>query len=237
MDRRPTFRPFLLSFAFASALGFVGICPVVPQNPRKDSHTPSITTLEVHNSPVPTHVLVQSPSDTRTDLQIICLFASTPANTLHGSLVETDQKLKGLLVSIRNPSRFRGELGETLLLVPPPDSLAAKSLLMIGLGDSESYTPQRMELVGSIVYSESSRLGIQHPFFAPTVIDGGVSKFSAGDTAEQFYAGFLRGARTHKFLADRGASRRAVIEDLTYLAGPAHATDTQHGLERAVAAQ
>src|ERR1700679_4322661 len=76
------------------------------------------------NAPIPIQVLAQSPADTKTDLQVICLFRSSPLNTLHGSLVETNEKLKGLLDRIRKPDLFRGELGETLLLAPPKDSFS-----------------------------------------------------------------------------------------------------------------
>src|ERR1700690_4085852 len=98
--------------------------------------------------PVPIDVVAQSPADTKTELQAICLFRSSPLNTLHGSLVEIDEKLKGLLDRIRKPELFRGELGETLLLAPPANSMGARKLLLIGLGDSQTFSPQRMQLVG-----------------------------------------------------------------------------------------
>jgi hypothetical protein len=188
----------------------------------------------VSKAPIPTRVLVQSPAETDTELQIICLFASAPENTLHGSLVEINEKLKGLLDKIRKAELFRGELGETILIAPQAAGLAARKLLIIGLGDSQSFTPQRMEFVGSIVYRESSRLGIAHPFFAPTILDGGVTKFGTAQVAESFYSGFLRAARTEKILKDSGASPGYVIQDLTFLAGATHAADTQHALEGAV---
>jgi hypothetical protein len=190
--------------------------------------------FSVSNAPIATRVLVQSPAETDTELQVICLFASAPENTLHGSLVEINEKLKGLLDNIRKPTLFRGEFGETLTFVPPAGTLAAKRMLIVGLGDSKGFTSQRMELVGSIVYRESSRLGVAHPFFAPTILDGGVTSFGTGDVAEHFYAGFLRGARTKKILEESGASGGPVIQELTFLAGPTHAADTQRALERAV---
>jgi Cytosol aminopeptidase family, N-terminal domain len=193
------------------------------------------TTLQVANAPVPTRILVQSPAETDTELQIICLFESAPENTLHGSLVEANEKMKGLLDKIRKPALFRGDLGETIVVVPPAGSLAAKKLLIIGLGDSQNFTLQRMEFVGSIVYRESNRLGVAHPSFAPTILDGGVTKFNTGEVAERFYAGFLRALRTHTLLRNEGASTAPALQDLTFLAGPAHAADTQQGLERAIA--
>ncbi len=194
------------------------------------------TEIQISNALIPTRVLVQSPSETDTDLQIICLFESVPENTLHGSLIETNEKLKGLLDKIRSSTLFRGELGETVLIVPPAGNLAARNLLIIGLGDSQTFTPQRLELVGSIAYTESTRLRVAHPFFAPTVLDGGVSKYATGQQSEEFISGFLRAARTEKLLQEAGADKRPIIQDLTYLAGPTHAADTQKGIERALAA-
>jgi hypothetical protein len=111
--------------------------------------------IDIKGAPIPIQVLAQSPAETTTDLQVVCLFRSSPVNTLHGSLTETNEKLSGLLERIRKPELFRGELGETLLLTPPKDRLGAKMLLIIGLGDSQSFSPQRMQLVGEIVYHTS----------------------------------------------------------------------------------
>jgi len=185
---------------------------------------------------IPIQVLAQSPADTKTDLQAICLFRSSPLNALHGSLVETNEKLKGLLDRIRKPELFRGELGETLLLAPPEGSFGAKKLLLIGLGDSQTFSPQRMQLVGEILYWEANRLGVAHPFFAPTILDGGVGKFTTGEVAEQAILGFLRAAATDQALRDANASAGRSVTDLTYLAGSKNVGNTREGIEKAIAA-
>jgi hypothetical protein len=182
---------------------------------------------------IPIQVLVQSPAETSTELQIICLFRSDQSNTLHGSLVELNDKLKGLLDQIWKPELFRGELGETLLLTPPAGALGAKRLLIVGLGDSASFTPERMEYVGAIVYREAVRLDVAQPYFAPTILDGGVTKFSTGEVADNFMSGFQRAARTQKILQDAGAGRQSV-QSLIFLAGAAHVTDTLGGIKSAI---
>jgi hypothetical protein len=189
------------------------------------------------NGKIALRVLVESPAETSTELQIICLFRSDPSNTLHGSLAEIDHKLKGLLDRIRQPNLFAGELGETVLILPPPGTVAARRLLIIGLGDSATFTPVRMEFVGAIVYRETVRLGIGQPYFAPTILDGGVTKFSTGEVAEQFVSGFRRAAQTNRILRDAGAGQPDAIESLTYLAGALHATTTLEGIEKAVASE
>jgi hypothetical protein len=187
-------------------------------------------------TPIPVQVLAQSPADTNTDLQVICLFRSSPVNTLHGSLVEMNEKLKGLLDRVRNPNLFRGELGETLLLAPPKGSLGARKLLIIGLGDSQTFAPERMQFVGEILYTEANRLNVAHPFFAPTILDGGVSKFATGQISEQVTLGFLRAAAIDKVLKDGNASARPGLAALTFLAGAQHANDTREGIEKAISA-
>jgi Cytosol aminopeptidase family, N-terminal domain len=200
--------------------------------------TPSVAAgqvLHVQRSGFPVAVLVQGPADTKTELQIICLFHSDPSNTLHGSLTEMNQKLQGLLDHVRTPSLFAGELGETLLIVPKRETIPARRLLIIGLGDSRSFTPARMNLIGTIAFNESNRLGIKHPFFAPTVLDGGVSGFNTGEVAEQFMRGFLRARTLEIQLHTLGEAPPTNVERLTFLAGAAHATDTQAGLAKAFA--
>ena len=223
------------------ALFTMTFIPQLLGNPQAQAQTPGgaslskTATLQIRSSSITTRVLLQSPAGTDTELQIICLFESTPENTLHGSLAEVNEKLQGLLDQIRNRTLFRGEVGEALLIAPSTGSLPAKNLLIIGLGDSQTFTPQRMELVGSIAYRESSLLGVVHPYFAPTVLDGGVAKYTTGEISENFMTGFLRAARTEKILQGVGASRGKLVQDLTYLAGPAHATDTKQGIQRAIA--
>jgi hypothetical protein len=190
--------------------------------------------IDVANGPIPMQILVQSPAETMTDLQVICLFRSSPVNTLRGSLSEMNEKLKGLLDRVRKPELFRGELGETLLIAPPKNSLSAKKLLVIGLGDSQTFSPQRMQLVGEIVYREASNLGVAHPFFAPTILDGGVTKFTTGQVAEQMIGGFLRAAVTDNALKDVDALAGSPVSFLTYLAGAANASTTREGIEKAI---
>jgi hypothetical protein len=191
--------------------------------------------VDIPNAPVPMQVLTQSPAETTTDLQVICLFRSSPMNTLHGSLIETNEKLKGLLDRVRKPDLFRGELGETLLITPPKGSFGAKRLLIIGLGDSQTFSPERMQLVGEILYAEASRMGVAHPFFAPTILDGGITGFTTAPIAEQVTLGFLRAAATDKVLREANASPGPTITTLTYLAGLKNVSNTREGIEKAIA--
>jgi len=186
-------------------------------------------------TPVPkVIVLAQSPAETKTDLQIFCLFRSTPDNSLHGSLIEIDEKLHGLLSQIRTPNLFNGDLGETILLAPPAGTLAAKKVLIIGLGDSSSFTPASMYLVGKIALREANRLGVAHPFFAPTILDGGVTTFSTADVAAQVARGLRDALAAESLLQTKTAAVPLAVADFTFLAGATHVAETQQGINRAL---
>jgi hypothetical protein len=226
---------FLLPLVVLSILRLLSSPPDHCQSVRA-AGMPKIVAFQARSAAIPVQVLVQSPAETNTELQIICLFQSAPENTLHGSLVEINQRLQGLLEQIRTPALFRGDLGESLLITPSTAGLPAKNLLLIGLGDSETFTPRRMELVGTIAYRESERLGIHHPYFAQTILDGGVARYKTGEISQAFMTGFLRASRTERILVSIGASAIEVVQDLTFLAGSAHAADTKQGIEAALEA-
>jgi hypothetical protein len=187
----------------------------------------------VPNAAFPVNVLVQSPALAKTDLQAICVFRSSPGNTLHGSLLEIDEKLGGLLSQVRKDNLFSGELGETLLIAPKPGTIAARRLLLIGLGDLESFSADREQVVGFIFFEEANRLGVSDPYFAPTVLDGGKAGLDTGDVAQQFLNGFLRAKATQDLLQHAGVSAGSDPHSLTFLAGAAHAARTREGLATA----
>lgn len=230
-------KPFVLSLLVCILLGILRTDSSRAQSPQAPAAGAQSKPAEfpITGGPIPIRVLVQSPADAQTDLQIICLFRSDPSNTLHGSLAELNEKLGGLLEKTRTPSLFRGEFGETIVLAPPSGTLAARRLLMIGLGDSGTFAPDRMELVGSIAYRESFRLNSANPYFAPTILDGGVTKFATGEVAAEFVHGFLRAMRSHDVLLAAGAAPPKIIASLTFLAGPTHAADTERAIKAALA--
>ncbi len=74
-----------------------------------------------------------------------------------------------------------------------------------------------------------------HPFFAPTILDGGVSKFTTREVAEQVIRGFLRAAAIARVLGDARGSNGPGVVTLTYLAGAKNVNSTGEGIEKAIA--
>src|SRR5712672_2819914 len=93
------------------------------------------------------------------DLQIICVLKHDPAGDKYiEAMDDLNQKLHRILSNLRERGEFAGELGETLLIAPPANSIAPKQLLLIGIGEESAVSLDRLTLVGGIAVRESARL-------------------------------------------------------------------------------
>lgn len=72
-------------------------------------------------------------------------------------------------------------------------------------------------------------------YFAPTVLDSGVTKFTTGQVAEQVVNGFFRALAINNALGENKGTLQTV-RALTYLAGPKNVESTRVGIEKAIAA-
>jgi hypothetical protein len=116
------------------------------------------------------------------DLQIVCVFKhKADGDTYIEAMKDLDDKLGGLLSSLRNRGEFTGELGETILLDPPAGAIAAKQLLVIGLGEEKDLSLDTLKLVGRVAASEAIRLQARNVSFAPTIRDQGNTTIGVGD--------------------------------------------------------
>ncbi|MEI9892564.1 MAG: M17 family peptidase N-terminal domain-containing protein [Chthoniobacter sp.] len=85
------------------------------------------------------------------DLQIICAFKhKASGDTYQGAMKDSDAKVGGLISSLRNRGEFVGELGESILLVPPKGAIPARQLLIIGLGDEPALSLDTLRVVGRV---------------------------------------------------------------------------------------
>src|SRR5215470_1025395 len=84
-------------------------------------------------------VRMEGPYTADVPLQVVCYFKYTPegAKRMSGAPVELDKRLSGVIGSLRERSEFVGDQLETLLIIPPKNSIKAKALLLVGLGDED----------------------------------------------------------------------------------------------------
>jgi hypothetical protein len=119
------------------------------------------------------------------DLQIVCVFRhKTSGDTYIQAMKDLDDKLGGLLSSLRNRGEFIGELGETILLDLPASKIAAKQLLVIGLGDESALTLDTLRVVGRVAATEATHLKARIVSFAPTMRDQGNATIGVGEGDE-----------------------------------------------------
>src|SRR6516225_6952694 len=128
-------------------------------------------------------VRMEGPYTADVPLQVVCYFKYTAerAGRMSGAPVELDKRLGGVIGSLRERGEFVGDQLETLLITPPEDSIKAKALLLVGLGDEDTLSLKLVEGVGRVALREAARLGVSQVAFAPLIRDQGNAKFGTGD--------------------------------------------------------
>jgi hypothetical protein len=178
---------------------------------------------------------MEGPKDADTPLQVVCYFRHKPAGdkTL-GAAVELDKALGGVVASLRDRGEFVGDDLETLLIAPPKDSIKPRMLLLVGLGDEDSLSPERMERVGRVALREASRLGVRRVAFAPLIRDQGNSKIGVGEVGRAVVRGFLLAHDTERRLQREGLSKGIAVEEWSMEAGPVYFDETITGIREAI---
>ena len=148
--------------------------------------------------------------------------------------MELDKRLGGVIASLRERGEFVGDQLETLLITPPKDSIKAKALLLIGLGDEDALSLHVMERVGKVSLREAARLGVKQVAFAPLIRDQGNSKFGTGDVAKAVVRGMLLAYDTEKRLQKEGLSKEFTLDAWNVEAGPDYFDETVTGVQKAI---
>lgn len=180
-------------------------------------------------------VRMEGPYDADTPLQIVCYFKHKKAGdkTL-GAAVELDKRMGGVVASLRNRGEFVGDELETALLTPPKDTIKPKLLLIVGLGDEDSLSLERMESVGKIALREAAKLGVKRAAFAPLLRDQGNSKFGTGDVEQAVTRGLLLAYDTEKRLQKDGLAKSFTLDEWVVEAGPDYFDDTVRGVQKGI---
>ena len=186
--------------------------------------------------------MVQGPSTEKTALQVACVFEYTEGDIFKSppalpaevnGMVHLDKALNGLITELRKSGRFAGHAFETLLITPPHGTIAAKKLLLIGLGDRNKFTPELMISIGSVAMHEALRLGVTSYAFASDLKDAGIDSptaLVAGNVVKgSFYA-----YRTMAYLKTKEMAVYKPIKKITLLAGPAFFEVAGQGIKDAI---
>ncbi|WP_232823567.1 M17 family peptidase N-terminal domain-containing protein [Dyella sp. C9] len=109
------------------------------------------------------------------DLSFACMFARELDGGPHGGLLHLDNALSGLLVRLRDEGAFLGEATETLLLSQPPPAIAARAVMVIGIGDPAQWTTAVTARAVATAVRAAMQLGATSAAFAPSLLDTGLA--------------------------------------------------------------
>ena len=155
------------------------------------------------------------------DLQIICLLKhKSNGDTYQGAAKDTDEKLGGMLSTLRNRGEFVGESGETILFTPPQGSIPAKRFMVIGLGEEKNLSLDTLRLMGRIAARQAVRLQAKHVAWAPVIRDEGNTAIDVGEGDRAFAEQMLSAYDTEKRLQAQGLAPEFSIESFVIEAGP-----------------
>ena len=224
--RRQTPESLLQNALLGLLLSVAALCAFTDGPNRADSLAPAAAPAEQQfDAPHGMRLCVKmiGPVTQTTDLQIICLLKhdSAPGGDKYiEAMNDFNEKLGGLVSSLRERGEFVGETGETLLFTPPAKSITPKQVLLIGIGNEQELSLDKLRLVGRIAAREAVRLGAKHVSFAPTLRDQGSSRIDVGEGDGAFAEQLVLAYDTEKRLQAQGLAKTSNIADFTIEAGP-----------------
>lgn len=171
-----------------------------------------------------------SPAVTRTPLQMICFFDQTLNQVMEGGTMDVDEHFHGAIRELRAKDHFRGEFLETLVITPKDRQIAADKLLLIGLGDPNQFSYDRLKILGRVIINEAVKLKVSSAAFAPDIRDAGIHSFPAREVAVALARGMLRAVTSAIALAEQGLIPKIELAEVILLAGTKHVLDAQAGL-------
>lgn len=108
-----------------------------------------------------------------------------------GGLGNLDAALGGAIMRLRADGIFRAGPGEVLTLSAPARPIHANTVLAIGLGDPDAWTPATMRQAVATAVRETIRLDARSAAFAPSLLDSGLNPDTLGGTPDAMLAGLF----------------------------------------------
>lgn len=179
---------------------------------------------------------MEGPSTADVPLQVVCYFKYTPegAKRMFGAPVELDKDLGGVIGALRERGEFQGNALETLLIKTPDNTIKAKALLLVGLGDEKNLSLELLQNVGMVAVREAGRIGADKVAFAPLIRDQGNSSFDAGDVEQAVIFGVMLAYDTDRRLQREGFAKPYSLKQWIVEAGPSFFDTTQIGVQKGI---
>ncbi|KAB8038561.1 peptidase M17 [Janthinobacterium aquaticum] len=165
-------------------------------------------------------VVAWGPARADVDLSVACMFEhEMPGTTMSGGLLGLDQALGGQLSRLRTTGAFRAQEMETLLITLPPAAVAARAVLVIGLGQPEQLNADTLRRATRVAMREAIRHGALSMAFAPSVLDAGHTDNAALNMPAVMLDGMLSALQAETDLAALGLAPPPSLRHCTFDVG------------------
>jgi len=108
------------------------------------------------------------------DLSFACMFARELESGLRGGLLHLNNALSGMLTQMRDDGVYLGQPMETLLISRPPPTIAARTVMVIGMGEPAEWTAAVTAKAVETAIRAATQLGATSAAFAPSLLDSGL---------------------------------------------------------------
>jgi hypothetical protein len=176
--------------------------------------------------PIGTHdgvefdVVAWGPAHAAVDLSVACMFEHELGAGMAGGLLALDDALGGQLSRLRAAGAFRAQPMETLLVTMPPPGVAARAVLVVGMGDPAALDGDVLRRACRVAMREAIRVGAVSMAFAPSVLDAGHTDNAALNMQEVMVDGMLGALRAEHMLAEAGLTHKPTLRHCTFDVGP-----------------
>jgi hypothetical protein len=181
-------------------------------------------------------VVAWGPAQADVDLSVACMFEHEMGNAgMTGGLLALDGALGGQLSHLRVAGAFRAQPMETLLVTSPPPGVAARAVLVIGLGDPALLEGDVLRRATRVAMREAIRFGAASMAFAPSVLDAGHTDNAALDMQHVMLDGMLGALRAEHMLAGAGLAAAPLLRHCSFDVGAPRAQAASLGFAAAFA--
>lgn len=138
------------------------------------------------------------------DLSFACMFTHELDGEPRGGLLHLNQVLSGLLVRLRDEGVFLANPMETLLIRQPPAAIAARAVMVIGMGEPSGWTTAVTASAAATAVRAATQLGVASAAFAPSLLDAGLAPKETTGTASAMMRAVTRAIDAQVSLAGYG---------------------------------
>ncbi|MGN8000473.1 hypothetical protein [Sphingomonas sp. 22176] len=131
-------------------------------------------------------------SAAQVDLSCACMFeAELGGGPPTGGLAHLDHALGGTLLRLRlrGEGIFRANVGETLYIDQPPATVAARALLILGMGSPIGWSASALSSAVRLAVSTALALGAGSGALAPSMLDSGLEPDHTSGAPKAMVAG------------------------------------------------